>query len=142
MSSIDRVAPYVEQLLENRDVRADIQRAASKARQAYAGARGKKAKRKVLADKRIRRRVGESVMAARDAVLDLQQARETELRKQRRRRRVRLVVLGTLAGAAMVAANERVRTRLASQLGIGADAAQAPPETTPAVDQDAVGDTP
>ena len=59
MSSIDRVAPYVEQLLENRDVRADIQRAASKARQAYAGARGKKAKRKVLADKRIRRRVGE-----------------------------------------------------------------------------------
>lgn len=77
MAVIDRVGPYVEQLFENEDVQADLQQVAAQARQAYAAASSKKNTKKVLTDNRVRRRLAQSVAAARDAVVAVKQARRT-----------------------------------------------------------------
>lgn len=82
MSTIDRVAPYVEQLLEDDDVQANLQRSVTRARQAYAAVTASKNAKKAVKDRRVRLRLTQSVAAARDAAIALRQGPE----KQRRRR--------------------------------------------------------
>lgn len=125
MAVIDRVGPYVEQLFENEAVQADLQRAAARARQAYAGARSKKNTKKVLTDSRVRRLLGQSVAAARDAVVAVKRGPEDEKRK---RRRGRLLLFVVLAGALCFASSEDVRHRILGLLGgIGRPNASAKP---------------
>jgi hypothetical protein len=114
MAVIERAGPYVEQLFENEDVQADLQRAAARARQAYAGARSKKNTKKALTDSRVRRRLGQSVAAARDAVVAIKRGPEENKRK---RRRVRLLIVVVLAGAVFLAVNEDARNRILGLLG-------------------------
>jgi hypothetical protein len=125
MAVIDRVGPYVEQLFENEDVQADLQQAAARARQAYAAARSKKNTKKVLTDSRVRRRLGQSVAAARDAVVAVKRGPKDEKRK---RRRGRLLIVVVLAGALFFAFNEDVRNRILGLLrGSGRPDASAKP---------------
>ncbi|MDP9277755.1 MAG: hypothetical protein M3O76_06055 [Actinomycetota bacterium] len=125
MAVIERAGPYVEQLFENEDVRADLQRAAARARQAYAGVRSKKNTKKVLTDSRVRRRLGQSVGAARNAVVAIKRGPKE---KKRKRRRGRLLIFVVLAGALFLAVNEDVRNRILGLLiGIGRPDASAKP---------------
>jgi hypothetical protein len=124
MAVIDRVGPHVEQLFENEDVQVDLQRAAARARQAYAAAKSKRNTKKVLTDSRVRRRLGQSVAAARDAVVAVKRGPKDEKRKRRRRR---LLISVVLAGALFFAFNEDVRNRILGLLGSGRPDASAKP---------------
>jgi hypothetical protein len=117
VAAIDTVAPYLEQLLENEDVRTNLRRARARAQQAY-GTTKRKGAKKAAGDKRVRARVAQSAVAARDAVLAIRRGREQELRRQQRRMRLRRVlVLLLLAGGAAAATNESVRTRVLDLVG-------------------------
>jgi len=129
VATLDTVAPYLEQLLENKDVRSNVERARTRARQAYGTTRRKGAK-KAAADKRVRARVAQSAGAAREAVLAVTRGREQELRRQQRRTRLRRsLVLLLLAGGATAAANENVRRQVLDLVGVSNGAA--PPTGAP-----------
>jgi hypothetical protein len=94
MAVSERVAPYVEQALDNERVHENVRRAVDASRGAYARARSKKRKTEVLRDRRMRRRAREAVKAVRDATAAVVQAR----RRRRRRRRAR--IFGIVVAAA------------------------------------------
>src|SRR3954452_5232053 len=117
MATLDTVAPYFEQLLENDDVRNNLERARTRAHQAY-GATKRKGAKKAAGDARVRARVTGAAVAARDAVFAAKRGRERELRRQQRRTRLRRgLVLLVLAGGAAAAANESVRTQVLDLVG-------------------------
>lgn len=118
MTALDRIAPYVEQVFENDNVQRNLERSVTRARQAYAGARGKKDAKKAIKDRRVRSRVKESVAAARNAAVAIRRGPELQ---QRARRRRRLLVVMVIAGAGSLAASEKVRTQIAGWLGDVAD---------------------
>jgi hypothetical protein len=118
MPAIDRAVPYVKQLLENDKVHSDLEDSLHRARQAYSGARGQKSTKSALSDSRVRRRVAQSVGSARDAVLAGKRGREKELRRQARRRRIRVLLLaGVAAGAAIAALNAGAPEKVLARLG-------------------------
>jgi hypothetical protein len=131
MAVIDRIGPYVDQLLENQDVQANLQRAAARARQAYGGVKGKKTKKKALSDNRVRRQLQQSVAAARDAAVAVKRGREEKESKERRRRRRRgrlLLGVAVVAAGALLALNEDVRNRMLGLLSGSADSSGEPAE--------------
>jgi hypothetical protein len=102
---MDTVAPYIEQLLENDDVRTNLKRARAGVHQAYGSTRRKGAKQ-AAGDRKVRARVAQSAVAARNALLAVKRGREKELRRRQRRTRMRRVlILLVLAGGATAAAN-------------------------------------
>jgi hypothetical protein len=119
-----RVATYVEQLLDDDQVRKHIRRAADATRRAYLRARGKEAP-KVLKDRKVQRRVQEAMQAAGEAVNRL--ARGPQKRKRARRGRA-LAGLAIGAGGLALALNPEVRSKALALLG-GEDGAA--PDTTP-----------
>lgn len=117
MAAIDTVGPYVEQLLDNDDVRENLARAAARAQQAYAGVRRMGAS-KAASDRRVRARIMQAAAATRDAALAVKRGREEQLRReQRRTRRRRLLVGLVLAGATVTAVDEKARTRILAAIG-------------------------
>jgi hypothetical protein len=108
MATAEGIGPYLEQVLDNRDVQDNLRRAVARAEQAYARARGRKDAKQALKDRGVRQRVTQSALAARDAVLTIRRGPEIERRKQqrlrrRRRRRNRLLLGAALAGGAFAA---------------------------------------
>jgi ferric-dicitrate binding protein FerR (iron transport regulator) len=108
MSLNDRaaaLAPYAEQLLNNRDVHDAIQRAANAGRDSYERARGTSPS-KAVKDKRLQRRLQETAQASWEAW-----AAVAEPSKPKRRRRWgRRIALVTVAvGGAFVALNTEAR---------------------------------
>lgn len=110
MATLDTVAPYFEQLLEDDDVRNNLERARTRARQAY-GATKRKGAKKAAGGARVRARV--TGVAARDAVFAAKRGRERELRRQQRRTRLRrgLVLLVLARGAAAADRSSKRRSR-------------------------------
>ena len=108
MSLNDRaaaLAPYAEQLLNNRDVQDAVQRAANAGRDSYQRARGT-GPRKAVTDKRLQRRLRETAQASFDAWTAVAESPK----RKRRARWGRRVVLLTVAGAgAFVALNADAR---------------------------------
>jgi hypothetical protein len=101
MAGIDTAAAVAQrtaELLEDRTVREELDRARRNSRDALR--RTKKRKRKAVSDPIIRRRVSETVRAGRE-VLEI--AREGPA-KRRRRRRGRAFALFAVAGAAIATA--------------------------------------
>jgi hypothetical protein len=100
----ERVGPYLEQLLDNDDVQANVRRAVARAEQAVLRARSRKDAREAVKDPGVRRRVEQSVVAARDAVVAIRRGPEVERAKERRRRRRRrrngLLGVAVLVGGA------------------------------------------
>jgi hypothetical protein len=103
----ERLGPYLEQLLDNDDVQANVRRAVARAEQAFARARNRKDAKQALADQTVRRRAQQSVVAARDAIVAIRRGpeieRAKERRRQRRRRRNRLFGVAAVAGGAYAA---------------------------------------
>src|SRR3954470_15208347 len=103
----ERLGPYVEQLLDNEDVQANVRRAVARAEQAFVRARSRKDTRRGLKDPGVQQRARQSVLAARAAVVAIRRGPEIERakqrRRQRRRRRNRLLGVAALAGGAFAA---------------------------------------
>jgi len=103
----ERLGPYVEQLLDNEDVQANVRRAVARAEQAFARARSRKDTKQALKDRGVQQRVRQSVVAARDAVVAIRRGpeieRAKEQRRRRKRRRNRLLGVAALAGGAYAA---------------------------------------
>lgn len=98
MAVTDRVAPYAEQLSDNQDAQASIERAVTRARQAYGAFNGKETAKRALRDKRVRRRATQSAAAARDAVVSVVRGRVEEEAKAQRRRRARRLLTAAAVG--------------------------------------------
>jgi hypothetical protein len=106
MSINDRaaaLAPYAEQLLNNRDVQDAIQRAASAGRDSFQRARAT-SPRKAVTDKRLQRRVKETAQATFDAWTAV-----SDSGKPKRHWGRRIVVVGVVAAGAFVALNAEAR---------------------------------
>jgi hypothetical protein len=103
----DRVGPYLEQLLDNDDVKDNVRRAVARAEQALGRANKRKSKKEALKDRGVRVRARQSLAAARDAIATIARGpeieRAKERRRQRRRRRTRLFGVAALAGGAFAA---------------------------------------
>jgi hypothetical protein len=108
MSLNDRaaaLAPYAEQLLNNRDVQDAIQRAANAGRDSYQRARGT-SPAKAVKDKRLQRRLQETAQAS----WEVWTAVAESSKPKRRARWGRRIVLVTVAAAgAFVALNTDAR---------------------------------
>ena len=122
-----RLAPYVEQLLDDDKVRKNIRRAADATREAYGRARGKKEASKTLKDRKVQRRVQEAMQAAGEVANRL--ARGPQKPKRTRRGRA-LAGLAIGAGGLALALNSEVRQKALALLG-GEDGVAAD-TTTPA----------
>src|SRR6476659_8865102 len=108
MSINDRaaaLAPYAEQLLNNRDVQDAIQRAASAGRDSYQRARGT-GPRKAVKDKRLQRRLQETAQASFDAWTAVAESGKPRRRARWRRR---VLVVTVAAAGAFVALNTDAR---------------------------------
>ena len=108
MSLNDRaaaLAPYAEQLLNNRDVQDAVQRAASAGRDSYQRARGT-SPAKAVKDKRLQRRLQDTAQASFDAWTAVS---ESPKRKRRARWGRRLVLVTVAAAGAFVALNADAR---------------------------------
>ena len=107
MSVTDRaaaLAPYAEQLLNNRDVQDAIQRAANSGRDTYRRARGT-SPAKAVQDKRLHRRLQDTAQATWDAWVAV-----SEPPKRRRPHwGRRIALLAVAAGGAFVALNTDAR---------------------------------
>jgi hypothetical protein len=124
--SVDRLAPYLEQLLENDDVRGDLGRSVRRARQAYGGAKSQRDAKSALRDRRVQQRLAQSAASARDAVMGVKRGGEKELQKQARRRRRRGVLAAVVvAVGAAVALDGSLRARVLGLFGGGEAAAPA-----------------
>lgn len=119
-----RVAPYVEQLLDDDKVRNHLRRAAGAIRKAYLRARGKEAS-KTLKDRKVQRRVQDAMEAAGEAVNRLGRAPQKRKRVRRGRALAGLVVVG---GGLALALNPEARNKALAFVG-GEDGAA--PDTTP-----------
>ena len=124
-----RVAPYVEQLLDDDQVRKNIRRAVDAGREAYGRARGKEAS-KALKDRKVQRRVREAMQAVGEVLSGVARGPQ----KRRRARRARTLAGVTIgAGGLLLALNADARQTVLALLG-GADrggpAATAPTEAT------------
>jgi hypothetical protein len=103
----ERIGPYLEQLLDDDDVQANVRRAVARAEQAVSRARNRKNAKEAVKDPGVRQRVQQSAVAARDAIVAISRGpeiqRAKERRRQRRRRRNRLLGVAALAGGAFAA---------------------------------------
>ena len=99
------LAPYAEQLLNNRDVQDAIQRAASAGRDSYKRARDT-GPRKAVTDKRLQRRLQETAQASFAAWTAVA---ESPKRKRRARWGRRVVLVTVAAAGAFVALNTDAR---------------------------------
>ena len=109
-----RVAPYVEQLLEDEGVRENIRQAVDATRQAYGRARAKRRTSQALKDRKVQRRVRDAMQAAGEALTEI--ARGPQKRDRARRRRT-LAALALAGGGLAVALNPQARARALALLG-------------------------
>ena len=123
MSLNDRasaLAPYAEQLLNNRDVQDALQRAASAGRDSFQRARGTSPK-KAVKDKRLQRRLQETAQASWDAWTAVSEAGKP---KRRARWGRRIVVVSVAAAGAFVALNTDARQTVLGLLPKSSDSSQ------------------
>ena len=117
------VAPYIEQLLDDDALRANLRRAASASRDVYSRARGKDKAADAVQDKRVRRRAHEAALATRAAVRRISGA---EQRERRRKRARRLALAAVSGGAIAIAAIPAARGSIGRALGGGEQQAGQP----------------
>jgi hypothetical protein len=114
------LAPYAEQLLNNRDVQNAIQRAADAGRDSYKRARAT-GPSKAVKDKRLQRRLQETAQASFDAWTAVAESTKP---KRRARWGRRIVVLTVAAAGAFVALNTDARETVLGLLPSSSDSSQ------------------
>jgi hypothetical protein len=123
MAALETIQPYVEQLFDDSDVQKQLSRAAANLRGARARVSDSKSKKKVLQDRRLRRRLLEGGRAVVAAGVAIKQGPEKQARRGRRRW---LLVVAAVGVAGFLATNDEARSRLTGLIG-AADNAPADP---------------
>jgi hypothetical protein len=106
-----RAAPYLQQLLYDREVQDAMRRAGGAARDAYARARGKSA-REAVNDKKLRRRLRQAVVAGWEVWCAI-----GEPPRRKPRWRLKLIALAVGSAGAFVAVNAQARQKALDMLG-------------------------
>jgi hypothetical protein len=114
------LAPYAEQLLNNRDVQNAIQRAANAGRDSYQRARDT-SPRKAVTDKRLQRRLQDTAKASYEAWTAVAEAGKP---KRRARWGRRVLVVTIAAAGAFVALNTDARETVLGLLPNSSDSSQ------------------
>ena len=111
-----RVAPYVEELLDDEHVRKNIRRAVDASREAYGRARGTKAS-KALKDRKVQRRIQDAMQAVGEVASGIARGPQ----KRKRARRARALAGVAIGGGGVVLALNADARRKALALFAGAD---------------------
>jgi hypothetical protein len=101
-----RAVPYLQRLVFDREAQDAVRRTVGASRDTYARARGKSA-RQVATDKKLRRRLQQTVGAGREVWTALGQPA-----RRKRRWRLRLSALALGGAGALVAANPQAREKV------------------------------
>jgi hypothetical protein len=104
MSTVDRLTPYIDRLLEDEELHRSIERSLVRGQQAVTGALRKGSPKKAAGDRRVRARARASVFHARRAIHRLRRAPELERRRRRRRQLLTLGLAAALFAAGALAA--------------------------------------
>lgn len=118
MPKLEAIQPYVEQVFDDSDVKAQLSRMSANLRSAQSRASNARTKKKALKDPKLRSRLIAGGRAAVAAGVAIKQGPD---KRKRRSRRGRLLVLLGLSAAGLLAANADARDRLLKLVGVGND---------------------
>ncbi len=133
LANIAKANPYIQRLVEDANLRDNVQTAIESTRKAYDRvANGKVSAKSLLDDKKLQSELRSAVEAVRDAASALSDAPK----KQRARKLVtapRVLVLAGVGAAGAVAASESLRSKVLDKLfGAEEEFEYTPPPSTPA----------
>jgi hypothetical protein len=115
IANIAKANPYVQRLIDDADLRANMQKAYESSRKAYERlTNGKPPHKALLEDKKLQHDLRDAVEALREASSALAEAPKRRARKSRRLGRKLLVV--SLAGALALAGSEKLRSKVLDTL--------------------------
>jgi hypothetical protein len=124
--TMSRIAPYLEQLLEDEAARKDLRRGADKLRQAYE--RSQKRRVKATRDQKLRGQLKSAMRSLGDGASGL--VRGAEKPKRRGRTMLKLLPVAAVGVGVAVALNENLRTSLfGSGAPTPANAGESPSES-------------
>jgi hypothetical protein len=112
MDLTERISPYAERLIDDRDLRENLREVILASRDAAQRARGQD-KKKAVRDKRVRRRARDAAQAASAAVAALRKPPP----KPKRNRFALIALLGAAATAAFLALNPGARAQVMELFG-------------------------
>ena len=107
--SISRIAPYIDQLLEDESARDNLRRGADKLRAAYQ--RSQKRGTKSSKDKKLRRQLQGAAQSLADGASSLVHDAQKP-KKRRGRSLLTLLILGVIGAGVAIALNEDLRSSL------------------------------
>jgi len=131
VANIAKTNPYIQRLIEDAELRENVQRAIESSRSAYGRlGNGKAPAKSLLEDKKLQRDLRAALEAVREASIALAEAPKRQARKRRRVGR-KLLVLAIGAGVAL-AGSEKLRSKLLDALfGAEEEFQYTPPSATP-----------
>jgi hypothetical protein len=115
VAHIAKSNPYIQRLIDDAQLRDNVQRAIESSKSAYGRlSNGKTPAKALLEDKRLQKDLSDAIEALRDATLALTEAPRRQARKGRRFGR-KIAVLGLGAGLAL-AGSEKLRSKVLDTL--------------------------
>ena len=115
VANIAKSNPYIQRLIDDQELRENVQKAIESSKSAYGRlSNGKAPHRAIVDDKKLQKDLREAYEAAREASLSLTNAPKARVRKGRSIGR-KLVVLG-LAGGLAMAGSESLRSKVLDAL--------------------------
>jgi hypothetical protein len=131
-AGITKSNPYIQRLIEDAKLRANVQRAFESSRKAYVRlSNGKAPGRALLEDKKLQRELRQAIESLRAASIALSEAPKQQARKKRRFGRRLMFVL--LAAGLALAGSEKLRSKVLDTLfGAEEEFEYTPPPPPPA----------
>jgi hypothetical protein len=115
VASIAKSNPYIQRLIEDAELRENVQKAIESSKSAYSRlSNGKAPHKALLEDKKLQKDLQGAAEALRDATVALNEAPKRQAKKGRRLGR-RLVILG-LAGTLALVGSEKLRSKVLDTL--------------------------
>jgi len=133
ISSINKATPYIQRLVQDADLRANVRTAYDSSRSAYARlTNGKAPAKALLEDKKLQRDLQSAVEALREASNALSEAPKRQTPRKRGGFGRKLLILGLGAGLAL-AGSEKLRTKVLDMVfGKEEEFEYTPPPASPA----------
>jgi hypothetical protein len=130
LAAITKASPYVQRLIEDAELRANVQRVIDSGKSAYTRLSNGKAPHKALVeDKKLQNDLRQAFEAAREASVALTEAPKKQAKKSRRLGRKLVIVL--IGGGLALAGSEKLRSKVLDTLfGAEEEFEYTPPATT------------
>lgn len=133
LANIAKANPYIQRLIEDADLRENVQKAIESSRSAYDRiSNGKAPAKALIEDKKLQADLRNTVEALRDATTALTES-STKRAARKGRRFGRKLLIVAVGGAVGIAANEKLRSKVLDTLfGAEEEFQYTPPAGTPA----------